>query len=673
MKKLLEYIPFHLLLCFITGILLQFYLAFGQFYIAVFAFIFCVLFTAFFVFKNRKSATVASWILFYLLGVAIVFFQNDKNNLRYYKKFDNKNSLAVFEVTKKLKTGMYHHKYIAEVLQVNKQKTVGKVLVYIQKDSLEELLEVGNRIFLKPKFRPVKPVLNPHQFNYKAYLEKQGVYEDVFIKKHEYKRLKNTAFSWQRMAFLIQKRIKESLRKYDFSENELAVMNALLLGQRQEVSKELIRDYSNAGVIHILAVSGLHIGIILFLLSACLQPLERFKKGKGIKTVLLVLFLWMFAFIAGLSASVVRAVMMFTAVVVGQSLQRKIAVEHSLIIAMFVSLLFNPMFLFDVGFQLSYVAVFGIVWLQPRFSNLWKPRFKITNYFWQLCTVSLAAQIAVLPISLFYFHQFPSLFLFSNLVIIPFLGAILMGGIIIAILAVFNILPQFLVDFYGTVISLMNRFVHLIAKQEQFLFQEISISFFIMLCLYLFSIVVFQFFVKPTAQKFIHILVVVLLLQVVFLSEKYQRVHKEEWIVFHKNRQAILGHRIGDTLFVHSSLSPKKVFVDTAITSYKLTEGVVPIYKKVLPNVFQSSKAPILVIDSLGIYQIKNLKQPIVLLQYSPKINLNRLIQELQPLQVIADGSNYKSVINQWKTICFKNEIPFYFTGEKGAFIVKKQ
>ncbi len=672
MKKLLEYTPFHLVICFITGILLQFYLEFGQFYIVVFGFIFLILFTIFFLLKNRRYRTIISWILFCFLGSIIVFLQNDKNRLLYYKKIDNKNSLAVFEITKKLKTGIYNHKYIAEVLQINKQKTVGKILIYIQKDSLEKLLEVGNRIVLKPKFNSIKPPLNPHQFNYKAYLERQGVYEAVFIKKHQYKQLENTHFSWQRMAFLIQKRIKKSLQKHHFSENELAVMNALLLGQRQEVSKELIRDYSNAGVIHILAVSGLHIGILLFLLSVCLQPLERIKKGKLIKTILLIFFLWMFAFISGLSASVVRAVMMFTAVAVGQSFQRKIAVEHSLIIAMFISLLFNPMFLFDVGFQLSYVAVFGIVWIQPLLSNLWKPRCKIINYFWQLCTVSLAAQIAVLPISLFYFHQFPSLFLFSNLVIIPFLGAILMGGIIIAILAIFNVLPEYLVDFYGNIISLMNRFVHFIAKQEQFLFQEISISFFVMFCLYLFMIVVFQFFVKRTAQKFLHILGVILLLQVIFISEKYRRIHKEEWIVFHKNRHTILGHRVGDTLFVYSSLPSQKALVDNEITSYQLIEGVISIYKKRFPKIFRSPKAPLLVIDSLGIYQIKNLKQPIVLLQYSPKINLNRLLKELQPLQVIADGSNYKSSIHHWKNSCFKNKVPFYFTGEKGAFVVEK-
>ena len=103
MKKLLEYIPFHLLICFIAGILLEFYLGFGKFYIVVFAFIFCILFITFFVLKNRRYATVASWILFCFLGVAIIFFQNDKNKLLYYKKFDNKNSSAVFEITKKLK------------------------------------------------------------------------------------------------------------------------------------------------------------------------------------------------------------------------------------------------------------------------------------------------------------------------------------------------------------------------------------------------------------------------------------------------------------------------------------------------------------------------------------------------------------------------------------------
>ena len=200
----------------------------------------------------------------------------------------------------------------------------------------------------------------------------------------------------------LRTQVQEALKIYNFKKSELAVINALLLGQRQAVSKELITDYQRAGAIHILAVSGLHVGIILLILSFLLKPIERMKYGTFIKTLCIVILLWTFAFIAGLSASVVRAVTMFTFLAIGLFFKRKYVVEFSFISSLFFLLLINPMFLFEVGFQLSYLAVFGILWTQPKIYSIWKPTFKIIDFFWQLCTVSIAAQIGILPLHLLF-------------------------------------------------------------------------------------------------------------------------------------------------------------------------------------------------------------------------------------------------------------------------------
>ena len=343
----------------------------------------------------------------------------------------------------------------------------------ISKDSILNPLKVDELLYVKPEFVTINAPLNPHQFDYKFYLAKQGIHQQVFLEKEGFKSLGLDQFSFIGVAAKIRDKVQESLQKYYFKVDELAVINALLLGQRQEISKDLIEDYSKAGAIHILAVSGLHVGIILLILSSLLKPLERIKNGRVLKTILIVLLLWMFAFVAGLSASVVRAVAMFTFLAIGLSFKRKNVILFSLITSMFFLLLFKPMFLFDVGFQLSYLAVFGIIWIQPKLYKIYKPRFKLDDKIWQLFTVSVAAQLGVLPLSLYYFHQFPGLFLLSNLLIIPFLGAILIGGIIIIILALTDFLPQFLAEIYGYIISLMNNFVSWISKQEQFLFTDI--------------------------------------------------------------------------------------------------------------------------------------------------------------------------------------------------------
>ncbi|TYA81458.1 ComEC/Rec2 family competence protein, partial [Seonamhaeicola marinus] len=230
------------------------------------------------------------------------------------------------------------------------------------------------------------------------------------------------------------------------------IINALFLGQRQNIDRAIYTNYTNAGAIHILAVSGLHVGIIFLILNFLFKPIERLKKGYLIKTIFLLTTLWGFAVIAGLSASVTRAVTMFSIVAIAVNLKRPTNVYNTLAISIFVILLFKPLFIFDVGFQLSFLAVFAIVAIEPMLNKLWKPKNKLLKIYWQTLTVTISAQFGIIPISLFYFHQFPGLFFISNLVIIPLLGFILGFGILIILLASINVLPQFLADAFGFII-----------------------------------------------------------------------------------------------------------------------------------------------------------------------------------------------------------------------------
>ena len=255
----------------------------------------------------------------------------------------------------------------------------------------------------------------------------------------------------------------------------MGIIQALLLGQRNSISTETYDNYKDAGAVHILAVSGLHIGILLLLLQFLFRPLEILPKGRTIKLVVIVLLLWCFAFLAGLSASVVRAVTMFSFVAYALYLNRPSNTFNILALSMFfILLLFNPMLLFQVGFQMSYAAVFSIVWIYPMLQRFWTPKNSVLQKIWQLLSVSIAAQLGVLPISLFYFHQFPGLFFISNLLIVPFLGLLLGMGILVMVLALLDILPDFLVLWYNRIISLMNSVVEWVAQQEAFIFKNIS-------------------------------------------------------------------------------------------------------------------------------------------------------------------------------------------------------
>lgn len=672
MKKVLNYLPLHFIVLLISGILAQFYFNLWDFDFIKLLVLLLSTTLLVFIIPQKIIRTFFALSLFFFVGISAVFFINDTNYKNYYQHVITEDSSVILKVQKVLKPSAYHFKYEAAVLQVDTFKTRGKILLNISKDSILRPLKVDEVFYTKSAFETIHAPLNPHQFDYKFYLAKQGIHQQIFLENEDFKSLGLDQFSLIGIAASFRDKVQKSLQKYNFKVDELAVINALLLGQRQEISKDLSEDYSKAGAIHILAVSGLHVGIILLILSSLLKPLERLKNGHILKTILIVLLLWMFAFIAGLSASVVRAVAMFTFLAIGLSFKRKNVILFSLITSMFFLLLFKPMFLFDVGFQLSYLAVFGIVWIQPKLYKVYKPRFKLDDKIWQLFTVSMAAQLGVLPLSLYYFHQFPGLFLLSNLLIIPFLGAILIGGIIIIILALAGFLPQAFADIYGYIISLMNSFVNWISKQEQFLFTDISLSFLMMLITYVAIIFGVHFLIKNSAKKLIYFLASLLIIQSVFLFENHQKKTKNELIFFHKSRNSIIANRVGAEVFINHDLDSLVIENFNAMVSYKVGENVHQTYKKGIPNIIKFKKQSILVVDSLGIYNIKNLKNPIVVLQYSPKINLERLIKTLQPKQIIADGNNYKSYINTWEEICKQQKTPFHQTGQNGAYILKE-
>lgn len=673
MKKLLNYLPLHFVGFLISGIYAQFFYQFWQFGFLKLFFLIASISLVMRMLSHKKIVTLLCLILFFFIGVSATYFNNDSNYSSYYQRHLKETSTVILKIDKVLKSGYYHDKYEVEIIQIDTIKTRGKVLLNVAKDSTIKVLKVDDLFLVNSRFQGLNSALNPHQFNYKNYLERQGIYQQLFLENQQFKRIGFQGFSLLGISEKFRDKIQESLEKYNFKTDELAVINALLLGQRQDISKELIADYTRAGAIHILAVSGLHVGIILLILSWIFKPLERLKKGKFIKTILVVLFLWMFAFIAGLSASVVRAVTMFTFLAIGLSFQRKNVIEFSLISSMFFLLVAKPMFLFDVGFQLSYLAVFGIIWIQPRLYKVYKPRFKIVDKFWQLITVSFAAQVGILPLSLFYFHQFPSLFWLSNLIIIPFLGAILIGGILIIFLSLLGFLPPFLATLYGFIISLMNNFVGWISKQEQFLWKEISMSLLLMVSLYILVIFAARFLIDKSARKLSYFLISVLIIQSVLVFETHQKKIKKEFIVFHKSRNSVIGIRAGEQLLVHHDLDSLGIQKSNFITSYRIGENVDQVFNNKIPSFFEFEKQQILVIDSLGIYQLIGLKNPIVILQYSPKINLERLIKMINPKQIIANGNNYKTFVNRWKVICENEKTPFYYTGINGAFVYDKE
>ncbi|MGB1308638.1 MAG: ComEC/Rec2 family competence protein [Oceanihabitans sp.] len=622
-------------------------------------------------FKRNIWFGVFAFLLTVSIGILTTNFNDEKlfkNHYTNYKSLDqDRSNLIAFQVYEVLKAGNYHDKYIIKILRINNKNVSGKALLNITKDSTFAKLQVDDVLVTVNTFQEVSKALNLNQFNYKAYLQKRYIYQQVYTKYNALFLVSNTKNTFLGYASLLRKTINSKLEKYNFKPDELAIINALILGQRQNINKAIYTNYVQAGAIHILAVSGLHVGILLLFLNTLFKPLVRLKNGRVIKMVVIILLLWCYTIIAGASASIIRAATMFSVVAIGMHLQRPSNIYNTLAVSIFIILLFKPMFLFDVGFQLSYLAVFAIVSIQPLLYKLWRPKNWLIHKFWQIFTVTIAVQFGVLPISLFYFHQFPGLFWLSNLVIIPLIGFILAYGILVIVFALLDVLPVFFANVFGDVIGFMNSFFEWIASKDQFVFQDLSFNLLTMLATYLIIVALLRVYVKKNVPAILFLCFSVICFQVVTIYTKYQNSNNS-LVVFHKSRNTIVALKHSNSLKVFHNLDSLKSY--KSIATFAVANNIKTIQEDSLTSLFFYKNKKILVIDSLGVYPIKSIKPDIVLLSNSPRVNLDRMLNTLKPQMVIADGSNYKSYISRWENTCKKQKLPFYPTGKKGAFVL---
>ena len=675
--KLLNFTLIKLTICLVIGILLAHY-ATIDFQMVLYATIGLTaslgIYWTFLRNKIDRLPVFGLLAYFCLVGTGIISYsiQNEKRHSNHYTHLDISEGFnaITFQIKERLKPDNYNKKYIVSVNSFNNKRASGKLLINIKRDSLSTSLSVDDVLFTSSQLQDIRNPLNPHQFDYSKYLALKQVYHQLYIKQDELLLLRDSKTTIYGFADQLRAIINTKLIKAGFKSEALSIMNALLLGQRQTINKTIYNNYVNSGTIHILAVSGLHVGIILWILNFLFRPLLYLKYGNYIRPILLIMILWSFAIIAGLSPSVTRAVTMFSIISIAMHLKRPTNIYNTLVISAFVILLFKPTFLFEVGFQMSYLAVLGIVSVQPILYKLWKPKYLVFDKLWQIFTVTLAAQAGVVPISLFYFHQFPGLFFISNIVVIPFLGLILGFGLLVIALALMNAIPNFIVVAYNFIIDSLNGFISWVAQFEDFLFRDIPFTILQVMFCYLIITALVQVYKFRNFKWIALSLIAIICLQSASFYNR-QEMQDDAFIVFNKSRYTMIGQKHNEQLIMSYNLDSLRQKTDNVVRNYKVGESIDQVITDSIQSFYQFNDKNILVIDSLGVYKGLSFRPNYVLLRNSPRLNLNRVVDSINPELIIADASNYKSYVKRWKATCEDKKIPFHQTNEKGALIIK--
>lgn len=322
-------------------------------------------------------------------------------------------------------------------------KASGNILLYLPRKSYPSPVSYGDVLLIRGNPQRVSSPANPGEFDYRYFLALRQIYHQHFVGKDAVTVLSRSPSSrFMEYAFQTRYRADQTLKRFVKGPREQALATALVLGVTDGLDNDLMNAYSATGAMHVLSVSGLHVGIVYWLILVLFKPFERYKQSKWLLAAVSLSVLWSYAFVTGISPSVLRAVTMFSFAAIARTCNYPINIYNILAASAFFLLLFDPFMIASVGFQLSYLAVLGIVSIQPVLYGLWEPSSRILDEIWKVAAVSIAAQLATLFPGLYYFHQFPNYFLLTNLIVVPGSFLVLMGGIAILSVSFFDVLAE---------------------------------------------------------------------------------------------------------------------------------------------------------------------------------------------------------------------------------------
>jgi competence protein ComEC len=336
----------------------------------------------------------------------------------------------------------------------------GNVLLYLSKQDFKKPFAYGDVLLLKGSPQSIPAPGNPGEFDYRQYLSYRQIYHQQFAHAGDVRHVGyDPPGALMRHAVAARLWADRVIRRFVPGEREHGLASALVLGVTDGLDNEVLQAYAATGALHVLSVSGLHVGIVYWLLLLVLRPLQKTYSGKWILAIVSIFVLWGYAFVTGLSPSVLRAVTMFSFMALARPMNRQMNIYNTLAASAFCLLLVDPFMIMSVGFQLSYLALLGIVYFQPGIYALWEPKGRLWDEVWKVSSVSLAAQFATFTVGLLYFHQFPNYFLIANFVVIPASFGVLIVGLVLLAVSAVPVVAGFLGMVLGWIVQVMNGFV----------------------------------------------------------------------------------------------------------------------------------------------------------------------------------------------------------------------
>ncbi len=643
-------------------------------------------------YSQRWMAGLPIYLFLGLLGYQLSYNQNELRHPNHFQKNIQAENYIIGTIINIpiLKNNKIKVELATQTIGVEKQALTdceGKLLLYLNQYEAAPILHYGDQILLKSKIQPIPKPKNPKAFDYNRYLYLQNIHFQSFVYKANWKVLAtNKGHPFWQTVNRIRSHYLQVLKKYIQSDKEVAIASALVLGYKANLTPELKKAYSETGAIHVLAVSGLHVGIISAILLFLLNRLPfKGSTWNWLKFAGLCIGIWGFALLTGLPPSVKRAAIMFTFLNMGLIIQRAVNKYNVIAIAAFIILLLNPYALFEVGFQFSFLAVIGIIFFAKRILQFWSPKSRLLYEIWNLIVVGVSAQLTVFPLILYYFHQVPTYFWLSGLFVVPLagllmklsLGLLLFSSIHGLLASTAGWLIAWLIYVQNWLIEVMQNLpVHIL---NGFWISEVEVMLF-----YGFIFGLAMLLLTYRIRWVIMAISCLLVVSCVQLGTKYNQVKQQQITVYAINKKSAIDFIDGAMIYelADSTLTESDYIYNIQNNRWaKGTAEVIPIkktdiqtnnlYKK--GNVLQFYKIKMVIVEqALPINRlIKNrLITDYLVIQKNPLIDIDQLLNYYDFKTIIFDSSNTSWSVKKWVKSCEQLDIPYHNVKQDGAFTI---
>ena len=626
-------------------------------------------------YQQRWFAGFAALLMFYFAGVLVHTYQNNLFHSSHFSYIPHAKSYLIRVDEEPIKKSQ-SYKMRAKVLQCTDSSnqiktTTGNVLIYISKNELNSLPNYGDVLLLNANdVRDVPLPKNPSEFDYKRYLAFNHIHHQAHLKQAQlaYTNI-NQANLVYKTVYSIQRYFRNVLHTYIKTPSEIGVAQALLYGFDDEIDEETMSAYANTGTLHVLAVSGMHVGIIFLIISKLLWFMDKSKKLLFTKRLIIVVCLWVYSVLCGLSPSILRATVMFTFIITAQILERRSNIYNTLAASCFTLLIVDANMLANVGFQLSYMAVLGIVFIQPMIYKWHVASNWFVDQIWKITTVSVAAQIATSPIGILYFHQFPNCFLFSNLLIIPLTTVVLYCCIILLVVSKITVLATWLGVAIKYSILFTNKLVMLMEDTPYAYINGIQISIFQSILLYVLFLCLIFYFMYQYKNLLRVSLLALLYFVVLFGVDTYTQHHQKKLVVYCVNQSNAIHLVNGNTskLLLEDNLRYDKQKFRFHLQQHIWQMGLQQIDTLGISNQWQliSFNGKQILISGDEHYPESTQHIDVFIIRYKLK---TEVLKQINAKQVLISGSVKKHHAEKIKAHCLQQNIPVHDVLYSGAF-----